>query len=353
MKNRTCCTIVSGILLALAAPAQPPALPQTYAFTATSNMMGAMTVAVNRNGPRERIELAGAAGAFHLRVLYDFQAHRIYTVDLNVNRCTTQEYVSPYAPVMHDPIGGAEEIARQAGSLRAIGRENVNGIPTKIVEAPLGEGQGKYKFWLEEKSGFPVKQAMAMGTGPERLLFEMRQLSYAPSAAAMFEPPAGCVRVPGTTNANGGSAELSAGVTAQAGQDLSGAAPANRTIQTGGNVLVGKWAFDGKDGAGIQWRGDLTITRLQPDSFEAGKYSNECDLNLSSGNAGKGMAGPCLYDPRTRTFSFAGGAGETKFSMTAILSPDGKRLAQGRWVDAASANGAWSAASGSAAQPRR
>jgi hypothetical protein len=72
----------------------------------------------------------------------DFQAHRIYTVDLNVNRCTTQQYVSAYAPVMHDPIGGAEEMAARAGSLKTISRESVNGIPARVVEAPLEGWRG-------------------------------------------------------------------------------------------------------------------------------------------------------------------------------------------------------------------
>ncbi len=353
MTMRTCCAIFAGLMLAAQAPAQSPALPQTYAFTATSNMMGPMTITVNRNGAKELIELAGAAGGFHLRVLYDFQAHRIFTVDLNGNQCTTQQYVSPYAPVLHDPIGAAEETARQAGVLRTISRESVNGISARLVEAPLAEGQGKYRLWLEEKFGFPVKQTVFLGSEPERLLFEMRKLSYAPSAAAIFAEPAGCTRIAGTTNANGGSAEISVGATVQAQSGLGGARPANRAPRGGGNVLVGKWEFNGKNGAGVQWRGDLAITKLQQDGFDPASYTNECDINLSSANSGKGMSGPCLYDLQTRRFSFAGGDGSSKFSFTAVLSPDGKSLAQGRWVEGASPDGAWSAVSKTAPQSKR
>ena len=151
MKKRTLCAIASGLLLVMQAPAQRATLPQTYAFTATSNMLGPMTVTVNRNGSRELIEMAAASGGLHLRLLYDIQAQRIYTVDLNVDRCTTQTYTSAYAPVMHDPIGGAEEMVREVGSLQTISRETVNGIAARLVEAAFPDGQGKYRYWLEDK----------------------------------------------------------------------------------------------------------------------------------------------------------------------------------------------------------
>jgi hypothetical protein len=340
-------------MLTAQAPAQSVTLPQTYAFTATSNMMGPMTITVNRNGTKELIELAGSGGGYHLRVLYDFQANRIFTVDLNSKQCTTQQYVSPYAPSLHDPIGAAGETGSQAGALRAISRESVNGISARVVEAQLAEGQGKYRIWLEEKFGFPVKQTVFLGSGPERLVFEMRKLSYAPPAAAMFAEPAGCTRIAGTTNANGGSAEMSVGATVQSEAALGGAQPANRAPKGGGNVLAGKWEFKGKDGAGVQWSGELAITKLQPNSFDPASYTNECDISVSSANSGKGMSGPCLYDLQTRRLSFSGGDGSSKFSFTAVLTPDGKSLAQGRWVEGASSDGSWSAVSKTAPQAER
>jgi hypothetical protein len=345
MKTLTLSAIAAALLPAMQALAQSPALPQTYAFTAASNMMGPMTVTVHRNVSRELVEMAGTAGGVHLRQLYDFQAHRVYTVDLNVNRCTTQEYVSPYAPVFHDPIGGAEEMVRQVSSLPVVGRETVNGVAVKLVEAPLSGVQGKYRFWLEEKFGFPIKQTIIMGTQPERVLFEMRQISYAPSAATLFTAPADCTRIAGVTNANGGSAQMdvNANVQAQAQSGPAGGPAAKQAAQTGGAQLVGKWDFTGKDAAGTQWRGTLTIQKLTPDSFDPAKYSNECELDLASANSGKGVGGPCLYDPRTKTFSFTGGGSSSKYSFTAILSPDGASLTQGRWVEGGT--GSWSATS--------
>jgi hypothetical protein len=358
MKKRMFCTIAAGLLMAAQAPAQSPAqsspLPRTYAFTATSDMSGPMTLTVSRSGSMELVEVAGASGGLHLRVLYDFQAHRIYTTDLDAGRCTTQEYSSAYAPVLWDPIGGGEEQALATRSLPTIRREPVNGIAARLVEAALPEGQGKWKSWLDEKFGFPVKQAVVLGSGPERPLFEMRKISYAPPAASLFTAPAQCTRIGGVSNANGGSAEMNVEATAQ-GQAALGGATAEKQAPPAGdpNRLAGKWDFAGKDGAGTQWHGTLTVEKLEPNSFDPAKYSNVCDLNLSSANSGKGVSNACLYDPQTKTFSLAGGEDSHQYSFTAVLSPDGASLTQGRWVEGDSASGAWSATRNSGAQPKR
>ena len=343
MRIRLSCGAVLGLTLCMQLHAQAPALPQTYSFVANSNMMGAATVKVNRNGSKELIELTATSGDYHLRQLYDFQAHRVYTVDVNANRCTSQEYTSSYAPTPHDPIGGGAEMAKQTAALRTIGRETVNGNAARLVEAPLEGSQGKYRIWLDEKFGFPVKQTVILGSEPEKALFELRQLSYAPSAASLFTAPAQCARAGGVTSANGGSAEISVDVTARGQATLSSGPGGKPAAAAGdGKTLLGEWEFTGKDGAGKEWHGSLTVAKSDPDRFDTARYSNVCDLDLSSANSGKGISGPCLYEPRTRTFALAGGEGSRKYSITAVLSPDGKSLAQGKWVDA-SGNGAWAA----------
>lgn len=345
--------IAAGLLLAAQAPAQTPALPQTYTFIATSNMSGPMTVTVNRNGSKELIEMAGAAGGIHLRLLYDFQAHRIYTIDLDAGRCTTQEYSSPYAPALLDPVGGAEETARETRSLRTVRREPVNGTAARLVEGAFPGGEGKYRFWLEEKFGFPLKQAVVLGNGPERLLYEIRKISYTPSAATLFNAPAQCARIGGVSNANGGSAEISVEATAQGEATLGAGAPSGKPAAQAGdpNRLAGKWDFTGKDGAGVEWRGTLTVEKLDANSFDPAKYSNVCDLGLSSAKSGRGVSGPCLYDPRTKTLTLAGGEDSRAYSFTAVLSPDGAGLTRGVWVDR-SGSGSWSAVR-SSGQPKR
>ncbi len=206
--------------------AQSPALPETYSFSANANMGGPMTVKVNRNGSKELIEMRLESGAMHTRQLYDFQAHRVYNLDLNVNQCTTQEYTSSYAPTLQDPIGGSAEMARQTASLPVVGTETVNGIATKVVETALSQGRGKYKSWLDQKHGFPVKQAVTLGSQPEKVVFEIRELSFAPSPASLFTVPPGCGPVSGVTSATGGRAEAKVDVKVSATQELgeSGAA---------------------------------------------------------------------------------------------------------------------------------
>ncbi len=338
MRNRVLCFALSGFAAVLA-PAQIPAPPQTYSFTAVSNMFGPMNITVNRNGSKQLVEQSGAS--YRLRVLYDFQAHRIYTVDQNSKTCTTQEYTSAYAPTLIDPIGGAEEIMKQSGSMPVVRREAVNGIAARLIEGPM-EGQGKARVWLEEKFGFPVKQSMIMGSGPEQVVFEMKKISYAPSAATLFTPPTGCTQIAGTSNANGGHAEMNVSVSAQGERSFGSPSETKAVVQAGDpNTLVGKWDFAGKDGSGAQWTGTLTVTKMDADMMGRDKFSNICDLNLSNGNAGKGMSGPCLYEPKTKRLTYESHEGFSNFSFTAILSPDGASLSQGRWVEGGT--GAWSA----------
>ena len=180
---RTLCAVVLGLPLAAGLPAQAPvpssSLPQTYSFTATSSLFGPeMTVKGNRNGSKELIERTavprpGVATPFHDRVLYDFQAHRIYITDLVSNRCTTQEYGSPDAP-MFDPIGGSQEMVGDFASHppKVLRTETVNGIAARLVEMDLPENQGKYRIWLDAKYNFIVKWAMALRGAPETTQIE-------------------------------------------------------------------------------------------------------------------------------------------------------------------------------------
>lgn len=339
--------IVVGLLSIPQALAQNSTPPQTYSFTADSNMMGPMTVTVNRNGPKELVELKTASGTMHLRVLYDFPAQRLYTLDLSSNLCTTQEYTSPYAPSLHDPVGGSAEMIQQAGSLATVRKETMNGIASRVVEASLPEGQGKARMWLEEKYGFPVKQTYLMGKDHEKVLFEIKQISYAPSAAALFAVPPNCTKIGGTTNANGGHAEMNVDASAQGQASMGGSSAGKKAAPKGDpKTLLGKWNFTGQDGAGKQWSGTLTVGKLDEETLKQGQYSNACDLEVSSANSGKGISGPCVYDRGTRTLTFASIGDPNDYSLTAVLSADGKSLTQGRWVEKSS-NGTWSASSAS------
>jgi hypothetical protein len=220
---RTLCALALGLPLAANLPAQAPApsssLPETYSFTATESLIGPeMTVKGNRNGSKELIERTavprpGVANPFHDRVLYDFQAHRLYTTNLTSNLCSTQEYGSPNAP-MFDPIGGSQEMVGDFAihPPKVVRTESVNGIAARLVEIDLPGNQGKYRIWLDAKYNFIVKFAAALRGAPEATQIEVKQLSYAPSPAALFTPPAGCSQIGGATTANGGHFEMSAEV---------------------------------------------------------------------------------------------------------------------------------------------
>lgn len=345
MKIHSVSLIVVGLLTIPQAWPQDLTPPQTYSFAAESNMMGPMTVTVNRNGPRELVDLASPSGSFHLRILYDFQEHRLYTVDVTSDQCTTQEYMSSYAPTLHDPVGSSDEMIQQARALATIRKEQVNGINARVVEAILPEQQGKYRLWLEDRLGFPVKQMVALGKEPESVVYEMRKISYAPSDPSLFALPKNCSKIAGTTDANGGHAEMNVDASADGQATFGDVAPEKKAAPAGDpKRLLGKWAFTGKDGAGVDWSGTITVGKLDEDTFSRGQFSNLCDFDLQSGDSGKGMSGACLYDDHKKTLTFESDFGSDKFSLTAVLAPNGKNLTGGRWEDR-SGKGTWSATS--------
>jgi hypothetical protein len=313
--------------MALALTAAPASsLPQAYGFQATSKMFGQMELKVNRNVSKELIELTGSS--YHIRVLYDFQAHRLYTTDLTTNGCTTQEYTSSYAPMMHDPIGALEELRKQGAPPPATREETVNGIAAKVAEL---NGQ---KIWLEARYGygFPVKIEIK-----GQIMFEMRQLVYGLSAPHLFATPSGCTAIAGSTNANGGHVEFSTDAKTPAAPPKSSAA-ANSAVKADDKALLGKWTFTGKDAKGVVWTGALVVTPLGDFSSDSGKFSNMCDVNVDSGNSGKGFSAGCMYNALNKTLTWS----TDEYSLTALLSPDGKSLTQGNWVEKGAA-GSWSA----------
>ncbi len=239
MTERAFGAVALGAILAASSVqlrAQTSRMPDTYSYSARGEMVWPNTThTVHRNGPKELVEIRNESGDFHLVQLYDFQAHRVYTRDLNAKTCTYQTYTSPYAP-QNDPIGGWEELARAMAKdpPKFVRLETVNGIAARVVEAVF-PGEGKLTYWLDRKFGFPVKQTATLGKGAERVVMEMRQLSYAPSPAALFAPPGECSRMGGESSATGGHGELSAEVGVSGTADF-GKAPAAPAPPVRGNV---------------------------------------------------------------------------------------------------------------------
>jgi hypothetical protein len=182
-------------------------LPDTYSIEATGDMGGPLSIKINRNGSKELIEWKNQSGDMHMRQLYDFQTHRLYNLDLNAKQCGIQQYVSAYAPMNFDPVGGADEIKKAMAKdpPKVLRTEAVNGINTNVAEVVFP--QGKMTYWFDAKHGFTVKQTVALNGKPERALFEIRQITYAPSPASLFTPPTNCTQTGGVTSATGGHAE--------------------------------------------------------------------------------------------------------------------------------------------------
>ncbi len=97
----------------------------------------------------------------------------------------------------------------------------------------------------------------------------------------------------------------------------------------------GKWEFTGKDNTGVTWTGSLTIAKMDPDILDPQKYPWMCDLDVSPSDPSKGTKGlqaGCEWDAGARTLTF-GKAWPPTNVYTAVLSADGKSLAQGKWTD--------------------
>jgi hypothetical protein len=257
MTNRTLRAAALGwILAAILAQAQP--LPDTYSVVATGEMGGPLSIKINRNGSKEVIEFRNQSGDMHMRQLYDFQAHRLYNQDLAAKRCSIQTYVSPFAPPNFDPIGGADQMrtAMAKDPPKILRTEAVNGIKTRVVEAVFPEG--KMTFWLDEQHGFTVKQAIALKGRPERVVYEIRQVGYAPSPASLFTPPADCEPGGGVTSATGGRAEAQVEATVQQTHDLGSAPPAARGNVTAVRLRVVPERFSGACPSPVQLVADIT-----------------------------------------------------------------------------------------------
>lgn len=259
MTNRTHRAALLGwMLAAILAPAQP--LPDTYSVVATGEMGGPLSIKINRNGFKELIEWRNQSGDMHMRQLYDFQAHRLYNLDLVAKRCSIQEYISPFAPMNFDPIGGADEMRKEMAKNppKILRTEAVNGIKTRVAEAVFPEVQGKMTFWLDEKHGFTVKQTITMKGNPERVVYEIRQIRYAPSPASLFTPPADCTPGGGVTSATGGHAEAQLEATVQQTHDLASAPPAARGNVTAVRLRLNPERFSGACPSPVQLVADIT-----------------------------------------------------------------------------------------------
>ncbi len=114
-------------------------------------------------------------------------------------------------------------------------------------------------MWLNEKYGFGVKQALTLKGQPERVVFEIRQIAYAPSPASLLTPPPNCEPGGGVTSATGGHAETRIDVKAQGSVDLGSVPqPAARGKVTAVRLRLVPEKFSGPCPSPVQLVADIT-----------------------------------------------------------------------------------------------
>jgi hypothetical protein len=221
--------------------AQATATPQTYSFTedpAFALAPGPTVLKVSRDGDHEAVDetIAGFPGhpkPQQYRIVYDFQAHKIYTKILSDSSvpCSVMEYTSPAAPPQFDVVSGSADFLQQLASEsqsppKQVGTENVDGVAASIMEVGRQAPPGRARIWVAQKGNFLLKWVIIAANGQQQTMIEVKQLSFAKPPAADLAPPTGCAAVEGKVSASGGHAEVSFGASA-AQEDLAAAVGGN------------------------------------------------------------------------------------------------------------------------------
>jgi hypothetical protein len=296
--------------------------PQTYSVTLVSNLTEVSVfsgresnVKINRNGLKELVEVTlapqgGSSKGVHMRYLFDFQAHKAYTLDVVTNSCSWMKYVSADAPVNYDPITGSAVMLAETAKAKpnVLGTETINGVPTKVEEL-VAPGQGKTKIWLAEKGNFIVKLE---GVGPDdkpTVNMEIKQLTYGKPLDTLFSVPPNCTtQTQGEWSSTGVNAHAETSVEAQGSGSAnlatsqSQGAASLRTSGTAGSQTAAKPAPTGtvsQVARPTQANSRVTEVRLHlvPDS-----YSGPCPAKVQ-------LVGTITSDgPGTAYYQFQAGA---------------------------------------------
>jgi hypothetical protein len=197
---------VSG-WLAVTIGAQTPAPqapgPRTYTLLAEVSMGGRkISVAIYRDGQRERVEMAPPGLSGKMATIYDFEAHRVYWMMTGPNPgCSSGRYPSSRAPVGEDPVTGSTQTLAElskGGPRKFVRREEVNGIPARLeelappVKPPAPEEIRFSRVWISEPDGIIVKMEGAPRGGTPATVLEVKRFTTEKPEAALFVPQAGC-----------------------------------------------------------------------------------------------------------------------------------------------------------------
>jgi hypothetical protein len=180
--------------------------PQAYSITEDPgfSILGPSVVKVMRDGSKEVVDQIMPAGAgrpkeYHGHLVYDFQAHTLYTTVLSDSGipCGAQVYQDASAPKEFDVISGGAELMKEMSSpddkSTPIGNEVLNGIPSRVVKITSSEANAK--VWYAQNGGYPVKIVILDKDGKETSYLEVKQLSFAKPPASAFALPPTCAGV--------------------------------------------------------------------------------------------------------------------------------------------------------------
>ena len=302
-------------------------VPQFYSYIQdpATGIMGPSVVKVARDGPKEAIDQIlpvghGRAKEFHNHILYDFQAHKIYTKlvsDPSVP-CSVMTYTSPAVPDEFDVMtASADSMKDFLAHAKLLRRETVNGIPAKVME--MSADQMKVTAWIADPGGFPVKEVMVPPGGAATTMLEVKELSFARPPASAFDPPKGCTPIQGEATATGAHAEFNSdesatkptvnvtAITLQPVPDYTGPCPVNirltGTIATDGPGKVfyqfGAGKMEPGDTVTFTAAGTQTVSHVITFKHPEPGYGNEIGVGAileaagedASGNHGASMKG--------------------------------------------------------------
>jgi hypothetical protein len=188
-------TVVFVGLIAPEVRAQYAAPPDAYSVTETNALFGpTVNMQIYRDGSKVLVDsshpaLAGGQPS-HIRTLYDLQTHRDFTWDLlnTAVPCGNGTFSGDWG----DPFAMSAEMNADLSKqhLTPVGAATLNGIPTKVFSSDSPQGQ--VKAWVEEKYGLIVRLMMGQKGAEPKTMIEVKQLTLAKPAAAVFVLPPVC-----------------------------------------------------------------------------------------------------------------------------------------------------------------
>jgi hypothetical protein len=182
------------LLATLTAHSQTP--PTTYTITETQSLIFPdINFTYSRDGSKALMDQSypprdANPRGYHVRTLYDLNAHTQYTWDLidPSGGCGAATFSGDWG----DPfvMSAAMTTPDPKQTVKRSGPETVNGIVTNVLEAT--DTNGQIKIWQDPKTGLIIKAVMAPTGKPATTAIEVKQFSLAAPPASTFAMPAVC-----------------------------------------------------------------------------------------------------------------------------------------------------------------